>query len=326
MNAVRTRSFVALLGGATLSSMLVAGAVSAAQGAAPADVNATATAPDGAPPFRIDPPKPLARPAEPDAIPLYAGTAPGSEAATQVEAWEDFLGQRIIRNVTRPVLLPVLPKLGTGNGKSVIVAPGGGYQFLSIDSEGYSVAKRLAERGYAAFVLKYRTEKTPTAAADFLAATAAVFGRIGKATLPDNPLAIADLAAAVQRVQRDAATWKLDRTKVGVIGFSAGARTVIRLVEQHSNDAKPANAALIYPPMEKPVVGGARPPMYLAIAVNDPLFAQGGLKLLDAWLGESKAVEFHLYSGGSHGFGMRPQGTTSDYWIESYLHWLDVQK
>jgi acetyl esterase/lipase len=292
-----------------------------------ADGSSTATAPSpGAPPFRIDPPKPLPTPAEPDAIPLYAGVAPGSERASQVEAWEDFLGQRIVRNVVRPVLLPVLPKTGTGNGRAVVVAPGGGYQFFSIDSEGYSVAKRLAERGYAAFVLKYRTEKTPAPPAEFFAATAAVFGKLGKATLPDNPLAIADLAAAVQLVQRDAAKWKLDPAKVGVVGFSAGARTVIRLVEQRSRDAKPQNVALIYPPMEKPVSGGARPPMYLAIAVDDPLFAQGGLKLLESWLAESRAVECHLYSGGNHGFGMRPQGTTSDYWIESYLHWLDAQK
>lgn len=280
----------------------------------------------GAPPFRIDPPVPLAKPAEPDAIPLYAGVAPGSESAKQVEAWEQFLGQRIVRNVTRPVLLPVLPASSARNGKSVVVAPGGGYQFLSIDSEGYSVANRLAERGYTAFVLKYRTEQTPAAPADFLAATAAVFGKIGKATLPDNPLAIADLATAVQLVQRDAAKWRLDPKQVGVVGFSAGARTAIRLVERHSSDAKPANVALIYPPMEEPVVGGARPPMYLAIAVDDPLFAQGGLKLLDAWLAESRDVEFHLFSGGNHGFGMRAQGTTSDYWVESYLHWLDSRK
>lgn len=111
----------------------------------------------------------------------------------------------------------------------------------------------------------------------------------------------------------------------GVIGFSAGARTAIRLIEQRSNDVRPAHVALLYPPMERAVAGGVRPPLFLAIAVDDPLFVQGGLGLLEAWLAQSHEVEFHLYSGGSHGFGMRSLGTTSDGWIDQYLAWLDVR-
>jgi acetyl esterase/lipase len=275
------------------------------------------------PPAKLAPPQPMPRPAEPGAIPLYAGVAPGSERDTQVEAWEQFLDQRIVRNVTRPVLLPVLPDRGKANGGAVIVLPGGGYQFLSIDTEGLLVARRLAARGYTAFVLKYRTAETPAAPADFFAATAAVFGKLGKSTLPDHPPAIADAAAAVRRVRADAAQWGVDPRRVGAIGFSAGARTVIRLVERHSADASADHVGLVYPPMERPVEGGARPPLFLAIAVDDPLFTQGGLSLLERWLAQSRQVEFHLYSAGSHGFGMRQLGTTSDGWIEQYLAWLD---
>lgn len=47
--------------------------------------------------------------------------------------------------------------------------------------------------------------------------------------------------------------------------------------------------------------------------------------MLDKWLKESSLAEFHLYSAGNHGFGMRPQGTTSDNWIEHYLSWLGKQ-
>lgn len=298
-----------------LFALLAMGFAASASGAEPA--------PRPGPPADIAPPRPLERPAEPGAIPLYPGVAPGSEGATREEAWEQFLGQRIVRNVTRPELVPVLPDRGKVNGGAVIVAPGGGYQFLSIDSEGYLVARRLAARGYAAFVLKYRTQATPATPPGFLAATASVFSRIGKSTLPDHLPAIADLAAAVQRVRRDAATWKIDPQRVGVIGFSAGARTAIRLLERHADDARPDHVALLYPPMERPVEGGARPPLFLAIAVDDPLFVQGGLAMLERWLTESRQVEFHLYSAGSHGFGMRPMGTTSDAWVEQYLDWLD---
>jgi hypothetical protein len=50
---------------------------------------------------------------------------------------------------------------------------------------------------------------------------------------------------------------------------------------------------------------------------------QGKLALLDAWLKESPKAEFHLYSAGSHGFGMGIKGTTSDLWIDQYIAWLD---
>jgi len=77
--------------------------------------------------------------------------------------------------------------------------------------------------------------------------------------------------------------------------------------------------------MTQTVTGGPRPPLFLAIAAHDPLFKQGGLKLVDNWLKESDAVEFHLYYGGEHGFGMMPKGTTSDRWIDQYIDWLAVQ-
>jgi endo-1,4-beta-xylanase len=39
---------------------------------------------------------------------------------------------------------------------AVIIAPGGGHMQLTIDREGYDLARGLAERGIAAFVLKNR--------------------------------------------------------------------------------------------------------------------------------------------------------------------------
>jgi dienelactone hydrolase len=97
----------------------------------------------------------------------------------------------------------------------------------------------------------------------------------------------------------------------------------MRLVEWKEEARQTENVALIYPPMTQTVKGGPRPPLFLAIAADDPLFKQGGLALLQSWLGESPAAEFHLYSAGSHGFGMGIKGTTSDLWIEQYIAWLD---
>lgn len=244
-------------------------------------------------------------------------------AGTQSEQWERMFEQTSVRNVTIPALYPVLPKPGKANGKAVIVVPGGGYMFVSIDSEGFRVADALAAEGYSAFVLKYRTIATPRATPAYMAELGKIFGNLGKAELADNPPAVSDLAAALDLVHDQAAQWQIDPRAIGVIGFSAGARTAIRLLEGKDSAKRAAHVALIYPPMTRPVEGGPRPPLFAAIAADDPLFVQGGLGLVQRWLAESPRTEFHLYAGGSHGFGMGIKGTTSDLWIGQYIAWLD---
>ncbi|MFM5908055.1 MAG: alpha/beta hydrolase [Novosphingobium sp.] len=257
--------------------------------------------------------KPIQRPS----IPLFTGECADSEQ------WERMFEQVNVRNVTCARLYPVLPKPGKANGKAVVVAPGGGYMFVSIDQEGFRVADALAARGYTAFVLKYRTTPTPRDNGEYLAAMAKLFGNLGKGELKDNTAAVDDMAAAVALVRADATKRGLDPAKIGVIGFSAGARTAIRLLEWKDEAKLAENVALVYPPMTRPVQGGPRPPLFLAIAADDPLFMQGKLGLIDKWLVESPKVEFHLYSAGSHGFGMGIKGTTSDLWIDQYIAWLD---
>lgn len=248
---------------------------------------------------------------------VQLGTGPGEEL------WENFLDQTSVRNVTGGALYPVRPASGRSNGRAVIVVPGGGYRFVSIESEGFRVADALAAEGYTAFVLKYRTLTTPVDRADYLRETAALFANLGRGDLADNPPAVEDLAVAIRHVRDHAADYAIDPAQIGVVGFSAGSRTAIRLVEQKPEAALLENVALIYPPMVQTVRPGPRPPMFLAIAADDPLFRQGGLSLMQNWLNESPRVEFHLYSGGSHGFGMNPHGTTSDLWFSQYAAWLD---
>lgn len=262
------------------------------------------------------PPEPV-KPVLHASVPLLPGPCRNDEQ------WERMFEQTNVRNVTCPALYPVLPQAHKANGKVVIVVPGGGYQFVSIEQEGFKVADALAARGYTAYVLKYRTLPTPRESGAFMAEMAKLFGNLGKSELKDDPEAVDDLAAALTLIHGEAAARGLDPAKIGVVGFSAGSRTAIRLVEQKGEARFTENVALIYPPMTQTVKGGPRPPLFLAIAVDDPLFVQGGLGLLQSWLGESPKVEAHLYSAGSHGFGMAIKGTTSDLWIDQYIAWLD---
>jgi acetyl esterase/lipase len=101
---------------------------------------------------------PLKAPAEPNAILLGTG---GVENQPASETWFRQWGDPMARNITTATLTPFLPKPGKANGAAVIVAPGGGFRWLSLSNEGWEVAQALADRGIAAFVLKYRLHPTP---------------------------------------------------------------------------------------------------------------------------------------------------------------------
>src|SRR5690349_16473749 len=101
---------------------------------------------------------PLETPAEPNAIPLNTGGVQGQPAQ---ETWFRQWGDPMARNISKATLTPFLPKPGKANGAAVIVAPGGGFRWLSMGNEGWEVAQALADQGIAAFVLKYRLFPTP---------------------------------------------------------------------------------------------------------------------------------------------------------------------
>ncbi|MCB0688648.1 MAG: hypothetical protein KDC53_19050, partial [Saprospiraceae bacterium] len=109
---------------------------------------------------------PLDAPAEPTAIPL--GTGGVSDQASP-ESWFRQWGDPMARNISEATLTPFIPKPGTANGSAIIVAPGGGFRWLSMGNEGWEVAEALANQGIAAFVLKYRLFPTPESLEDFTA-------------------------------------------------------------------------------------------------------------------------------------------------------------
>src|SRR5215831_10067717 len=91
-------------------------------------------------------------------IQLYNGAAPGSENWNwdAKELTNEQWHLKIVYNVSHPTLTVFLPDSSIATGAAVIVCPGGGFQFLSIESEGYQVAHWLNNKGIAAFVLNYR--------------------------------------------------------------------------------------------------------------------------------------------------------------------------
>lgn len=260
------------------------------------------------------------------AIPLGTGTA---TVAPDPELWSGKPGARSVRNVSTASLLPVLPDPAKANGAAVIVAPGGAFMTLAWDQEGMNVARALAAHGIAAFVLKYRLDPTPPAMAAFAPVIVArMRAWIERPGMPLDivtpPSALADVRAALRLVRARAAAWHVDPKRVGMIGFSAGARLTVAAAIAADRDDRPAFVAPIYPPMEQVAVPPDAPPMFVAMAADDPLFGHAGFGLVEDWSAARRPLEFHDLQRGGHGFGLGRSGTTTEGWLTLLLTWLSV--
>lgn len=268
---------------------------------------------------------PIATPAQPDAIEIGTGPLPG---ATNPETWHRQYGRQFARNVTVATLTPFLPDPAPASGAAVIVAPGGGFRTLSMENEGWDVARALAEQGVAAFVLKYRLNQTPADMSEFeqsmrerFSATARPPRRDPQQALAGLAPQIADARAAFALIRRRSAEWQIDPDRIGMVGFSAGAMLTMATTLA-GEDAKPAFIGNIYGPLAPVTAPADAPPLFIALAADDPFFANSGYGLIDSWKAAKRPVEFHLYEQGGHGFGMYPKETTSTGWFEAFVRWL----
>jgi acetyl esterase/lipase len=258
-------------------------------------------------------------------IPLWPGGAPGSESWTQQE--EETLippSLKVVRNVTQPTLTVYLPALATST--AVIVCPGGGFHFLSIDMEGTDVARWLNARGIAAFVLKYRLVRTgdgfPAEVWEALGDREVMAERM----VSLRPLILADGQQAVRLVRERAPEWGLAPDRIGMLGFSAGGTVTSSVAFEHDAGSRPDFAAVIYGAgrADVPVPDDA-PPLFVLCAADDQMAAPLSVRLYEDWQAAGHPAELHVYAQGGHGFGMREQGLPSDTWIERFADWLQAQ-
>jgi acetyl esterase/lipase len=266
----------------------------------------------------------IAVPAQPTAIDLGTGPLPG---ATTKESWHSQYGSRFARNVTVATLTPFLPDPAKANGTAVIVAPGGGFTTLSMENEGWDVAKALAAHGVAAFVLKYRLNQTPADLAGYETAMRERFS----AGAPPRPSpaemtariapAIADANAAFALIRKRSGEWHVDPNRIGMVGFSAGAMLTMATTLAAQNP-KPAFIGTIYGSLAPVTVPADAPPLFVALAADDGLMANGGFGLVENWKTAKRPVEFHLYEQGGHGFGMYQKSTTSTGWFDAFASWM----
>ena len=256
-------------------------------------------------------------------------------------------GDRTITNVSDPTVTVFLPPPESATGTAVVVAPGGALRLLGWDNEGVKVAQWLNSKGIAALVLKYRTLQTMSASGRGRGAPPpglAVAGGAPRKELeirngnanpePDDPalrevlhMGIADAQQALRLARRNAAAWRIDPARVGIMGFSAGGGIAVGTSLAERSDASPDFLVSLYGPSLQDVnVPAHAPPLFVAVGSSHFNVTNGCLALFAAWKAAGKPAEIHVYDQVSAGFGMTKRGLPVDSWNDRLLEWLTARK
>ncbi len=234
----------------------------------------------------------------------------------------------IVANVSSPSLTVYRPENGRGNGTALIIAPGGGFHFLSISNEGTKVAEWCTQNGITAFVLRYRLVPTNgNPMMEFLQKVQSDQEKMDQEMGPIIELSIDDGLAAIEYVRNHAEEYGINKNQIGIVGFSAGGTVAGGAAFEYTSEAnRPDFSAPIYPALhvvdtdtmpEKPM------PLFMAVTSDDVFgFQTQCTALYDQWNKAGQPVELHIYEEGGHGFGMKDQNKLSDQWIDAFGAWM----
>ena len=268
---------------------------------------------------------------------VWPNGAPDSNGITVPE--EKYDGVRL-RNVSEAEIFVYLPEKEKNTGAAVVIYPGGGYQILAMDHEGYNIAHWLAERGVAGIVLKYRLPN-------------------GHHKVPSG-----DGRRAIRTVRANAEQWGIDPAKIGIAGSSAGghlASTVgTRFDAGDKNAADPIERVssrpdfmlLLYPVISfneefghmgsrRNLIGEGNdwkmvsqysnelhvtpdtPPTFLVLADDDKsVVPRNSVEFYSALKANNVPAEMHIFQKGGHGFGLRNNNIPADNWPNLFIDWL----
>lgn len=144
-------------------------------------------------------------------VPIWPGTPPDAIADPKPEQVAPDWPK--VTNVSKPTMTVYSPA-GANSGAAVIVFPGGGYQMLAMDLEGTEICDWLTSHGITCVLLKYRVPNSGPTWVD------------NHRLYPKVQTALQDAQRTVGLVRRDAARYRIDPHRIGVMGFSAGGHLV----------------------------------------------------------------------------------------------------
>jgi len=269
---------------------------------------------------------PIEVPLWPDNPPGEFGE-PGPDESKQKDVDPPVL---LITKVTRPTLTLYPAPEETANGTAVLIAPGGGYHVLAWDLEGTEVAEWLNSLGITAAVLKYRVPKRN----------------------PDEPhlAPLQDAQRAIRLMRENAVKWRINPSRIGMLGFSAGGHLTVmtglswnedtypKIDDADNLSTKPDFLVPIYPGglldkkspqiprlKEDLAVDEFTPPTFLAHAYDDRVPAAQSVLLFLELKKFKVPAELHIYDRGGHGYGLRevPEFPVTT-WPKRLADWLRV--
>lgn len=231
------------------------------------------------------------------------------------------------------------------NGVSVMIFPGGGYRFLSLQGESIDIAYHLKAQGITCFFLVYRLPLE------------------GWAERHNVPLQ--DAQRAMRFIRANSAHFNIDPAKLGVMGFSAGGHLAASIATRHHEQAYPMSdawdrlsarpnfACLLFPviSLQPPVfdygmrqslfdpdasnetinarcpdlcVTPETPPCFLVHAFDDPLVPFGHpLRMMESLRAQNIPIEAHFFQSGGHGFDISlPEKLPAAHWPVLFCNWL----
>jgi acetyl esterase/lipase len=115
-----------------------------------------------------------------------------------------------------------IPENG-GDGRAVVLCPGGGYNHIAKSKEGADWIPFFTSQGIAVIVTKY--------------------------TLPngDHERPLGDIRNTFKMVREHAKEWGINPNGIGIMGFSAGGHLASAYTNSETGDLKPAFTILFYP-------------------------------------------------------------------------------
>jgi acetyl esterase/lipase len=276
----------------------------------------------------------------PDAPP---GGIPEGLVEDVIERESDLgLRDRARLNITHPTLSMFHPK--APGRSSLLIIPGGGYERVVVDKEGYESARWFSLHGITTYVLSYRLPHQ------------------GWQAGPDTPLQDAQRAMRLIRDRSVAAKGEPDR--IMVMGFSAGGHVAGSLATRFDADtyapvdaadrwsARPDAATLVYPvatlrlphthdatrrnmlgdspsendlrkySIESGPAKNAPPTLFLHASDDTAVPVENSLLAYAAFRRAGVEASLHVFSRGGHGFGLRGiDDLPVRIWPELVLHW-----
>ncbi len=246
---------------------------------------------------------------------------------------EQFLRKDFMVKISDPRMYVYPAPAEINTGTAVLICPGGGYTGVSVIKEGEEIAQWFNKLGVTAFVLYYRMPN-------------------GHHEIP-----LKDAQTALEIIHKCAKEWKIDKTKIGIMGFSAGGHLAstagTRLIAKSN---RPDFMILAYPvitmrpeithrgskqnllgktPDETLVklysnelqVTSKTPPTFLFHAEDDKTVPiKNSYLFAEALKSKNVPVDVYTFPEGGHGIGMRPTNPDADKWPVMLENWMKKQK